>query len=85
MLGGGFITAAAPLLIVHFGVLPAFGVALASIALANLVADLIDHLKYFSLGITAIYIGSRFLELSPAAKHVLDRILILGLIVQGAF
>jgi len=34
MLGGGFITAAAPLLIVHFGVLPAFGAGLVSIALA---------------------------------------------------
>lgn len=38
MLGGGFITAAAPLLIVHFGVLPAFGVALASILAAVTVA-----------------------------------------------
>jgi ESS family glutamate:Na+ symporter len=34
MLGGGFITAAAPLLIVHFGVLPVFGVAFASIVVA---------------------------------------------------
>lgn len=40
MLGGGFITAAAPLLIAHFGVLPTFGVALASIAAALAVAFL---------------------------------------------
>jgi ESS family glutamate:Na+ symporter len=40
MLGGGFITAAAPLLIVSFGVLPAFAVATASIAVAIGVAFL---------------------------------------------
>ncbi|MDH7512005.1 MAG: sodium/glutamate symporter [Clostridiales bacterium] len=40
MLGGGFITAAAPLLIASFGVLPAFGMATASIAVAIGVAFL---------------------------------------------
>ncbi len=47
MLGGGFITAAAPLLIVHFGVLPAFGVTSASIALAVAIAYLSGWLHRF--------------------------------------
>jgi len=47
MLGGGFITAAAPLLIVSFGVLPAFGVATASIFMAVGVAFLSGWIHSF--------------------------------------
>ncbi|MGQ9671785.1 MAG: sodium/glutamate symporter [Candidatus Aminicenantales bacterium] len=47
MLGGGFITAAAPLLIVHFGVLPVFAGAVASIAFAVGIAGLSGWIHKF--------------------------------------
>ncbi len=50
MLGGGFITAASPLLIANFGVLPAFGMAVASLTAAIGVAFLSGWVHSFPSG-----------------------------------
>lgn len=51
----------------------------------DLVADLLDRLKYFFLLITAIYLGARFLTLPPSVRQIIDKLLVLGFMVQSAF
>ncbi|MBM3284975.1 MAG: mechanosensitive ion channel family protein [Candidatus Aminicenantes bacterium] len=53
--------------------------------LDDLVADLIDRLKYFFLFIVSVYLGSRFLDLSAQVKLVIGKLVTLCLIAQGVF
>lgn len=51
----------------------------------DLVADLIYRTKYFFLVLVSIYFGSHFLTLPNTFKVVINKLMVLVLLVQGAF
>ncbi|MDH7513781.1 MAG: mechanosensitive ion channel family protein [Clostridiales bacterium] len=53
-------------------------------SLDDLAAGLIDRTKYFFLILVAIYIGSLFLVLPGAVKLVVNKLMTIALLVQGA-
>jgi small-conductance mechanosensitive channel len=51
----------------------------------DLLADLIDRTKYFFLILVSIYLGSHFLAFPATLKIVIDKLMTIALLAQGAF
>jgi small-conductance mechanosensitive channel len=50
----------------------------------DLAADLIGHIKFYFLFFVAVYAGSHILTLPPTVRVIINRLLVIALLIQGA-
>lgn len=51
----------------------------------DLVAELLDKTKFVVIALVSIWAGSLYLDLSETADEILEHVLVIGVIVQGAY